>query len=66
MGKAQVVILLVPTENFSFYLAGAGASCLLLGPPEFNWCFSLAPGLVSYFALRDLHRRTAESVTSRF
>ena len=27
-------------------LVGAGASCLLLGPPGFNWCFffSFTPG----------------------
>ena len=34
---------------------GTGASCLLLGPPGSNWCFSFAPELVSYSAPRDLH-----------
>ena len=34
-------------------------SCLLLGPPGSNWCFSFAPELVSYSAPRDLHRRAA-------
>ena len=28
----------------------------------FNWCFSFAPELVSYWALRDLHRRAAYSI----
>ena len=37
----------------------AGASCLLLGPPGSNWCFSFAPELVGYSAPRDLHRRAA-------
>ena len=37
----------------------AGDSCLLLGPPGFNWCFSFALELVSYLAPRDLHRRAA-------
>ena len=40
----------------------AGASCLLLGPPGSNWCFSFAPELVSYSAPRDLHRRAAYSI----
>ena len=43
-------------------LVGAGASCLLLGPPGFNWCFSLASEIVSYWAPRDLHRRVAYSI----
>ena len=37
-------------------------SCLLLGPPGSNWCFSFAPQLVGYSAPRDLHRRAAYSV----
>ena len=37
-------------------------SCLLLGPPGFNWCFSFAPELVSCLASRDLHRRAAYSI----
>ena len=41
---------------------GAGASCLLLGPPGSNWCFSFAPELVSYSAPRDLHCRAAYSI----
>ena len=41
---------------------GAGASCLLLGPPGSNWCFSFAPELVGYSAPRDLHRRAAYSI----
>ena len=40
---------------------GAGASCLLLGPPGSNWCLSFAPELVGYSAPRDLHRRAAYS-----
>ena len=28
-----------------FILVGAGASCLLLSPPGFNWCFSFVPEL---------------------
>ena len=43
-------------------LVGTGASCLLLDPPGFNWCFSFAPELVSYLAPRDLHRRAAYSI----
>ena len=43
-------------------LVGAGASCLLLGPPGSNWCFSFASGLVGYSAPRDLHRRAAYSI----
>ena len=46
-------------QRYSFYLIWAGASCLLRGPPGFNWCFSFAPELVSYFAHWDLHRRAA-------
>ena len=42
--------------------SGAGASCLLLGPPGSNWCFSFAPELVGYSAPRDLHRRAAYSI----
>ena len=38
------------------------SSCLLLGPPGSNWCFSFAPKLVSYSAPRDLHRRAAYSI----
>ena len=44
------------------YSLGAGASCLLLGPPGSNWCFSFAPELVGYSAPMDLHRRAAYSV----
>ena len=39
---------------------GDFVSCLLLGPPGSNWCFSFAP--VGYSAPRDLHRRAAYSV----
>ena len=52
-------------RNLNFivtWLVGAGASCLLLGPPGSNWCFSFAPELVGYSALRDLHRRAAYSI----
>ena len=52
--------MMVPTESYSFSMVGAGASCLLLGPPGSNWClFSFAPVLVSNSAPRDLHRRAA-------
>ena len=51
--------MMAPTLSYSFKLVGAGASCLLLGPPGSNWCFSFAPELVSYSAPRDLHRRAA-------
>ena len=30
------------TCSYSFLLVGAGDSCLLRGPPGFNWCFSFA------------------------
>ena len=43
-------------------MVGAGASCLLLGPPGSNWCFSSAPELVSCSAPGDLHRRAACSI----
>ena len=42
--------------------ANVYTSCLLLGPPESNWCFSFAPELVGYSAPRDLHRRAAYSI----
>ena len=46
-----------------FILVGwAEVSCLLLGPPGFNWCFSFDPELVIYRAPRDLHRRAAYSI----
>ena len=51
--------VVAPTWGCSFWLVGAGASCLLLGPPGSNWCFSLAPGLVGCLAPGDLHRRAA-------
>ena len=41
--------MMAPTLSYSFKLIGAGASCLLLGPPGFNWCFSFAPGLSKLF-----------------
>ena len=40
--------MMAPTYCYSFKLVGAGASCLLLGPTGFNWCFSFAPELVSW------------------
>ena len=52
-----------PNHSIPFCsILGAGASCLLLGPPGSNWCFSFAPELVGYSAPRDLHRRAAYSV----
>ena len=30
------------TLSHLLYLVGAGASCLLLDPPGFKWCFSFA------------------------
>ena len=48
--------------SYSFKLVGTGASCLLLGPPGSNWCFSFAPELVGYSAPRDLHRLAAYSI----
>ena len=33
-------------------LVGAGASCLSLGPPGFNWCFSFAPGFSKLFGAK--------------
>ena len=44
------------------YFMYTTASCLLLGPPGSNWCFSFAPELVGYSAPRDLHRRAAYSI----
>ena len=40
-----------------------GASCLLLGPPGSNWCFSFARELVGYSAPRNLHRWAAYSIS---
>ena len=54
--------MMAPTWGCSFWLVGAGASCLLLGPPGSDWCFSFAPELVGYSAPRDLRRRAAYSV----
>ena len=54
--------MMAPTLSYSFKLVGAGDSCLLLGPPGSNWCFSFAPELVGYSAPRDLHRRAAYSI----
>ena len=48
---------LTPTVSENHLLVPA--SCLLLGPPGSNWCFSFAPELVSYSAPMDLHRRAA-------
>ena len=53
MGRASGSMM-SPTSSYSFKFVGAGASCLLLGPPGSNWWFSFAPELVSYFAPRDL------------
>ena len=54
--------MMAPTLSYSFLLFGAGASCLFLGPPGFNWCFSFAPEFVSYWTPRDLHRQAAYSI----
>ena len=55
VGRASDSMLVPDLKLF----IGAGASCLLLGPPGSNWCFSSAPELVSYSAPRYLHRRAA-------
>ena len=47
---------------FYVYTSLSQVSCLLLGPPGSNWCFSFAPELVGYSAPRDLHRRAAYSI----
>ena len=54
--------MMAPTLSYSFELVGAGAFCLLLGPPGSNWCFSFSPELVGYSAPRDLNCRAAYSV----
>ena len=61
VGRASDSVV-APAWGCSFWLVGAGASCLLLGPPGSGWCFSFAPGLVGCSAPRDLHRRAAYSV----
>ena len=61
MGRASDSMM-APTYSYLFSLVGAGGSCMLLGPPGFNWCFSLAPELVGYSTPRDLHRRAACSI----
>ena len=43
-------------------MVGAGASCLLLGPPGSYWCFSFAPELLGYSAPWDLNRQAAYSI----
>ena len=48
--------MMAPTYSYSFWLVGAAAYCLLLGPPGSNWCFSFAPELVCYSAPKDLHQ----------
>ena len=35
--------------NLFILMAGAGASCLLLGPPGSDRCFSFAPGFSKVF-----------------
>ena len=35
---------------------------MLLGPSGFNWCFSFAPELVSYWTPRHFHRGVAYSL----
>ena len=35
---------LTETTKLTFEFVGAGACCLLLGPPGFSWCFPFAPG----------------------
>ena len=42
VGRASISMI-APTKSYSFQLVCVGASCLLLGPPGFNWCFSFAP-----------------------
>ena len=41
--------LMAPASSFSFLLAGAKASCLLLGPPAFIWCLCFTPGFSKLF-----------------
>ena len=61
--KPNIVgIELIQNNNDICDIGLAGASCLLLGPPGSNWCFSFAPELVGYSAPRDLHRRAAYSI----
>ena len=55
--------MMAPTQRCSFKLVGAGASCLLLGPPRFNWCFSFAPGFSKLFGAQG---QLTESVESSF
>ena len=42
-----------PDIKLFILVVGAGASCLLIGPPGSYLCFSFAPELVSYWAPRD-------------
>ena len=58
--KSIINVIYIPGTSFIYF--GTGASCLLLGPPESNWCFSFAPELVGYLAPRDLHRRAVYSI----
>ena len=50
-----------PLNNQKYKITGGLklVSCLLLGPPGFNLCFSFSPELVSYLEPRDLHRWAA-------
>ena len=57
-----ILFAYVPRRMSGLYKLIEIASCLLLGPPGSNWCFSFAPELVGYSAPRDLHRRAAYSI----
>ena len=46
VGRAS---MMAPTESYSFWMVGAGAFCLLLGPPGINWSFSFAPDSSNLF-----------------
>ena len=43
MGEDTTPSVMAPIKSYSFKLVGTGPSCLLLGPPGYNWCFIFAP-----------------------
>ena len=45
-----------PDIKLFILVGGAGASCLLLGPPGFNWCFTFAPDFNKLFGAQGYRR----------
>ena len=58
VSRASVSVV-APAWGCSVWLVGTGASCLLLGPPGLNWCFSFAPGFSKLFGAQGSPSSTA-------